>query len=126
MRGSCIAWLGIAIVTCLLAAGCAKQTPDELRRETAHATSEVKQDTKAVAEGVRDGLRNDKPVDINAASRSELASLPGVTAERADKIIANRPYGSTGELVSRHVLTGDEYDHIKERVRVSKPSPSGE
>jgi DNA uptake protein ComE-like DNA-binding protein len=107
------------VAACFLAAGCTqKQNPDELRRETAHATTAARQDAKAVVEGVRDGMKSDKPVNLNDASRSELLDLPGVTAERADKIIANRPYENTGELVSRHVLSGAEYDRIKDRVRV--------
>jgi len=120
-----LAVLGVAVAGCLLNAGCGpKQNPDELRRETAQATSEAKQDAKAVVQGVREGLKGDKAVDLNDASRTELLDLPGVNAERADKIIADRPYGSSSDLVTRHILTQAEYDRIKDRVRVGKPSPS--
>ncbi|HLX06642.1 MAG TPA: helix-hairpin-helix domain-containing protein [Thermoanaerobaculia bacterium] len=37
-------------------------------------------------------------VDINRASEKELASLPGVGAATARKIVAGRPYGSVEEL----------------------------
>jgi len=119
------AWVSVVIAGCCFIAGCGKQqNPDELRRETAQATSVVKQDAKAVVQGVRDGLKSNKPVDLNDASKTELLDLPGVSADRADKIIANRPFASTTELVSRHILTETDYDKIKDRVRVGKPSPS--
>jgi DNA uptake protein ComE-like DNA-binding protein len=125
MRICSTAWVSVTVAACFLTAGCTqKQDPDELRRETAHATSVVKQDAKAVAEGVREGLKSDKPLDLNDASRNELLDLPGMTAERADRIIASRPFAGTSELVSRHILSEAEYDRIKDRIRVGKPSPS--
>jgi len=43
-------------------------------------------------------------------------SLPGISEREADRLIAERPYRSTRELVTRHVLSEDEYDKIKERI----------
>jgi len=109
------------IAACVFLDACAqKQSPDELRRETAQATSTVKQDATAVAEGVRDGLKGNKPLDLNTCSRGELLELPGVTRERADRIIAARPFGSTDELVNRHILSQAEYDRVRDRIRVGK------
>lgn len=122
LRSAC---LSVTVATCLMAAGCAQQPdPDQLRRETAQATSEVKQDAKAVAEGLREGLKGSQALDLNTASRNQLLDLPGITAERADRIIASRPLGSTGELVSRRILPQAEYDRIQDHIRVGKPSPS--
>jgi len=119
------AWVSVAFIACFLTVACAqKPSPDELRRETAQATSAMKQDTKAVVEGVREGLKGDKRLDLNDASRNELLDLPGVTEERAERIIASRPFGSTDELVSRHILSETEYARIEDRVRVGKPSPN--
>jgi DNA uptake protein ComE-like DNA-binding protein len=123
MRMSTEARLVATLAACFLTAACTqKQDPDTLRRETAHMTAIVKQDTKAVAEGVRDGLKSDKRLDLNSAARNELLDLPGVTADRADRIIANRPFGSTRELVSRHIFSEAEYDRIEGRVKIEKPS----
>lgn len=57
-----------------------------------------------------------KLVDINSASRVELRTLPGVDAALADKIVANRPYLSKAELVTKNVLPTGPYLALKERV----------
>jgi DNA uptake protein ComE-like DNA-binding protein len=114
-----------AVAACLLAVSCTQkqQDPDEIKRETAHATSQMKQDVKAVAEGIHEGLSDkDKLVDINDASKLTLTALPGITDGLADRIISGRPYASTDELVGRRIITGEEYGRIKDRVIVGKPS----
>ncbi|MFZ0958674.1 MAG: helix-hairpin-helix domain-containing protein [Candidatus Sulfotelmatobacter sp.] len=100
----------------------ANQSPDQLREKTAEATSTLKRDTKAVAEGVKEGLASNSrtAVDLNKASRDDLLSLPGITAQKADRIIAERPYADTHQLVTRHVVSEDEYGQIRDRVVVSR------
>ncbi len=101
--------------------GCSSnQSPDQLREKTAEATANLKRDTKAVAEGVKDGLTNKKSVDLNKASKDDLSSLPGISSEKADRIIAERPYASTRQLVTRHVLTEDQYGQIQDRIVVAQ------
>ena len=95
------------------------QSPDQLREKTAHATETVKRDTKAIAEGVKEGLSNKQAVDINKASKGDLSGLPGITDQKADRIIAERPYASAHQLVTRHVLSEDEYAQIHDRVIVT-------
>src|ERR1700689_4061707 len=107
----------------LLAAALAcspNQSPDEIREKTAEETSAIKRDTKAVAEGVKEGLSGKKSVDLNKASRAELSALPGITDKQADHIIAERPYADAHQLVTRHVLTEDEYSQIQDRVIVTR------
>lgn len=98
---------------------CTNESPDQIRQKTAQETAAIKRDSKAVAEGVKDGLSNKKSVDLNKASKEDLASLPGITAEKADRIIAGRPYANTHQLVSRHVLKEDEYAQVQDRVVVN-------
>ena len=43
-------------------------------------------------------------VDINSASRTELMTLPGIGAAEAGRIVANRPYLTKTELVTKNVL----------------------
>jgi DNA uptake protein ComE-like DNA-binding protein len=102
----------------ILLTGCTQrqQTPEEIRQKTAETTAELKNDTKAVVEGVKQGLHGDKPVDLNKASKDDLLRLPGIDNQRADRIIASRPYGEPEQLVSRHVLTEAQYDKIKDHV----------
>jgi DNA uptake protein ComE-like DNA-binding protein len=59
-------------------------------------------------------------VDINSASKEQLMKLSGVTDETAEKIIAARPYKSTSELVSKSVVTKNEYSKIKNHVTAKK------
>lgn len=110
--------LGLAALSLALLAGCnsPQNNPDQIRENTAKATAAVKQDTKAVAEGIKEGLHNNSSVDINSASKDELMKLPGVTDARADRIIAARPYSDPSELVSKKVLTKGEYDQLSSRV----------
>ena len=105
---------GMKIGWCLLLAllvyplsGCEKKpgTPADVKERAANATEELKQDTKAVAEGIREGWTRDKSqdtrdksadardksLDINAASKEQLESLPGVTPAMAGRVVSHRP-----------------------------------
>jgi DNA uptake protein ComE-like DNA-binding protein len=93
-----------------------RDNSDEIRRRTAEATETMRRDTKAVVEGVKDGMGRDKTVNINKAPREELRSLPGITEEAADRIIAERPFDNTHDLVRRRVLSESEYAKIQDRV----------
>ena len=111
-----------ALVPFLLAAltGCwSNQNPDQLRQKTAEETAKLKRDTKAVAGGIKDGLSNKRALDLNKASKDDLASLPGINAHQADRIIAERPYANAHQLVTRRILTEDEYKQIEDRVVVN-------
>ncbi len=111
--------LGLAIGLGISAA-CTNQSPDQIRQKTAEETAAIKRDTTAVAQGVKEGLSNKKSVDLNKASRDDLASLPGISSAQADRIIAERPYANTHQLVTRHVVSEDEYSQIQGRVIVSQ------
>lgn len=109
----------IALALPLLAsAACTntKDNPDEVRRRTAEATETMRRDTKAVVEGVKEGMRSDKAIDINSASREDLLSLPGMTQHEANRIIAERPFKNAHELVARHLISEAEYDKISDRI----------
>ena len=108
--------VGVAI---LGLAGCTEssRSPDAIRHDTAAVTESAARDTKAVAQGVFDGLRPHKgPMDINTASSSDLQSLPGMDVDTADRIVANRPYRSTQDLLRRHLVAKAEYNKIADRI----------
>ena len=121
----------LAITACaasLIYTGCTActskpQSPEQLRQQTAAATAELKDNAKAVAEGVKDGLTrpsSDKPVDLNSASKTQLDSLPGIDSATADSIIAGRPYSSEHQLLEKHIVSRDEYNKIADRITVKK------
>jgi DNA uptake protein ComE-like DNA-binding protein len=91
--------------------------PDQIRQRTAEATETVRQDAKAIAEGVKEGMESGhKAININNASREELLTLPGITDREADRIIADRPFENAHDLVTRRVVPQSEYDQIRDRV----------
>ncbi len=112
--------LSLAALALLLAGVTActnsKDNPDEIRQRTAEATQTMRRDTKAVVEGVKEGMGHDKTVNINKASREDLLSLPGITEHDADRIIADRPFADTHELVTRHAISDAEYEKIRDQV----------
>ncbi len=57
-------------------------------------------------------------VDLNHASRTELKSVPGITTALAGRIMANRPFGSKAQLVTRGIISEELYGRIKGRVTV--------
>ncbi len=61
---------------------------------------------------------NGQLVNINTASPSELDALPQIGKARLKKIIDNRPYTSTQDLITKHVLSQHVYDTIKDRITV--------
>jgi competence protein ComEA len=102
--------------------GCSRQekSPEQIRQETASATAKLKRDTVAVAQGLKEGLSSKQIVDVNAASKTELTSLPGITDAQADRIIAARPFDNKDQLVTRRVLTQEQYDKVASRITVGK------
>ena len=67
-----------------------------------------------------DSERHDRRVDLNSASRKELAQLPGITDDDADRIIANRPYGSERGLLRKRVIGERKYEQIEPYVYASQ------
>ncbi len=114
--------LPISFVACNACAS-RPQSPEQVRQQTAAATAELKDNAKAVAQGIRDGLTRpspDKPLDLNSASKSKLMSLPGMDNASADRIIAGRPYASEHDLVQRRIVSREEYDKIADSITVAK------
>lgn len=64
----------------------------------------------------RVGSQETSLVSINAASQSELESLPGIGPVTAAKIITNRPYQSIEELVTKKVMGQSLYTKLQEQL----------
>ena len=108
----------ILALVLLALTGCTPQqrSPDEVRKETANATSQAARDAKAVVQGVADGLRHGGTVNINKASEKDLETLPGIDDAAARRIVDHRPYDNTDELVKKHLVSKSEFDHIAEKI----------
>jgi len=104
-------FVAIAAAALLLAAGQTFAADDK-------AASPPK--AKAAADAAKPAEKTKAPaaalVDINSASKQDLAKLPGVSAADADKIIAGRPYGSKAHLLTHKILSPDAYQGVSKLV----------
>ncbi|HLN25550.1 MAG TPA: helix-hairpin-helix domain-containing protein [Patescibacteria group bacterium] len=113
----------IAVAVLLLGlTGLVCQSPAFAQSTPPAATSAVpaKPSTGNMAGSIAKEMPHGAMIDINKASASELDSLPGIGKKRAQKIIANRPYASTDDLVAKKVLPKSVFDPIKARLVASK------
>jgi competence protein ComEA len=121
-------WTLVAIASLVICAGftaCNSKpsSPDQVREKTAEATAQLKENAKAVAQGLKEGLTRpspDKPLDLNEASKAQLLSLPGIDDASADRMIAARPYTSEHQLLARKIVSREEYNKIADSITVKK------
>lgn len=107
-----------ALLVAFILAGCRPHdpTPDEIRKQTAHATSQAARDAKAVVQGVVEGVKQGRTININRSSSDDLRSLPGIDAATARRIIDHRPYGEASDLVKRRVISREQYGRIADEI----------
>lgn len=94
-----------------LAAQAASKTPKAA--SAAKTTAKATQDNKA-------SKAKNVMVDLNSATAAELAALPAIGDATAAKIIAGRPYKTKKDLVSKKILTADQYSKIQKMVVAKK------
>jgi len=126
--------LGALSLAVLVISACSQQDTGKTKQEAAKATEQIKEgskvaaveikkdakeaanQTKAAAEGVKEGLATpDKPVNVNSASKVQLQTLPGVDEQTADRIIAGRPYHTRDEIGTKGAVSPDEFNAIKDK-----------
>ena len=62
-------------------------------------------------------------VDINSASVEEIEEIV-IDELLAQRIVENRPYANKRQLVSRELVTLEQYDEIKDRIVARRGTPS--
>jgi DNA uptake protein ComE-like DNA-binding protein len=126
MRTPAIALSALALLTLGCTANNTQPTPDQIRHDTAVATSTAVSDIKSAAQGIKDGLHQqagtsvNPPININTATRPNLEVLPGITPPLARQIIAHRPYKVPADLRTKHVLTQAQLDEISSRITTNE------
>jgi len=55
-------------------------------------------------------------LDLNTATKDQLMSLPGITDADAQKILDGRPYRAKNQLLSKGIISKDEYAKIKGQI----------
>ncbi len=86
-----------------------------------HAKEEMRKiiqerNKEAASESSESGM--DKILDLNNATKMQLMSLPGISADYAEKIIAGRPYQDKTQLRERNILPADVFYQIVDRVTI--------
>lgn len=71
------------------------------------------------SERTAEELVSEHLIDLNSASADQLTEL-GLSAETQERLIENRPYRAKLELVSRMILSRDEFASIKDWVSVAE------
>jgi competence protein ComEA len=61
-------------------------------------------------------------IDINSASKEELAKLPKIGDARSEAIIKGRPYNGKDDLLNKKILPKDAYNAIKDLI-IAKQAP---
>jgi len=62
-------------------------------------------------------------VDINSAPEVDIASI-GIERTVAKRIVEGRPYRSKRDLVTRQLLTKEQYEKLKNSIVAKRPKKS--
>jgi competence protein ComEA len=82
--------------------------PKETHKMSAHEKSQT-------------GAAQGKIVDLNTATKAELAALPGVGPDYAQTIIDARPFTAREQLLQKKLVPPATYNKIKDQVTASGP-----
>jgi competence protein ComEA len=98
----------------------AKTAADTTANKSAADTTAAK--TTANAKAKEAGTAAKNALDLNTAPEADLAALPGIGAENATKIVAARPFARKDQLVSKKILTKENFAKIKDLVVAKQPA----
>lgn len=128
------ATLGLCVALIWMVSCSTQESNQQLQQQAQHATIQAKiearkaaadarvaakqaaRDTRAIAAGVRQGLRTPTgphhAVNVNSATREQLETLPGIGVTTARRIQEHRPYAHARDLVRKGVVSDAEYRRI--------------
>ena len=98
-----------------------KNSVNDAANTSAAQVQNVKQTadtTKASATDSAKSMKEKALVNINTASKADLAKLPGIGDARAQAIINGRPYKTTADLMKVKGIKSGVYAKIKNQVSV--------
>ena len=104
----------------------ANPAADKSAEVTERTPGAVKMVAPAKAKANSKAKAQTKLVDINGANKAALMKLPGIAGADADKIIANRPYGSKTWLATNKVISEAAFYAIKPLIEARQPFKTAE
>ena len=102
----------------------AKEESQKAARQLHEAARDAEHQAKVAAQGVKEGWNRDQggKVDLNSATETELRGLPGLNESDVRQILKGRPYKTKRELVTRGILSQQEYDSVQDQLTVQGPA----
>ena len=119
--------LGLLAIPVLAQESATDKTKDAAQsagQATSDAAKTAGQKTSEAASATKDAATGQTKLDINSASKDDLAALPGMNADTAQKVVDGRPYKAKNELVSKNIVSQDEYNKIKSHI-IAKQGSTG-
>ncbi len=89
-------------------------------KKLTQAAETLAEEAVSAIQGMIEGWNHSTPdsVNLNSASETELAKLPGLTRQDVRRVIQGRPYRDKRELVTKGILSDAEYRRIRDLTRV--------
>lgn len=94
------------------------QAPTPSKAEAAPTTKKQAPKANPPATPAVRGKSSLKPVALNSATKNEIGFMLKIPEALAAKIVAGRPYKVKADLVTKGVLTLEQYKALKDKVAV--------